>query len=547
MRADIVIPTFALQRSTHRRVDVGYRIAICAGLSAAFTALTLLWSMRFGRQVYYPKFDDIVYFDDALGRLRLLHHAGTTAFLQGLWKCPPHSPFSTALGMVSFALLGANDRSPYIGNGILVFACLAFAAYLARRTKIWQTICILLIVLSVRTLASTVTVFRPDFAIGLLLAMGPLLALERPFVFASRCRQAAIGAVFGLAMLAKPPMFPATLAIFLATLVLASIGDWINAHPPPSITVITNAWLVCLLPFVLLASPYYLRNGWHMWDYFYTNTYGRNRAIWEVRGTIGDRLRYFLVGPGGQVTIRYHIHLFIAIGLAAGAVYLKRGRSREITQYFSVLAILSLALLMCAINPDKHEFMGLIFETPCMFAAIMPLCALATYGNLHCESRRWTSAVLIGITLISIIQFRGPDFVASRTDLVVIDHHRIIDGIYRCLTDHAGSSDAGIYVIGTGDINPYLLRYRARIDGREWHAWDTALCGDMHVATMEIENANFVIAAEPGTGLMSERLRSSQLAGPVIVLLRNRGDFTTIADFVCRATGKHVYVFERVK
>src|ERR1700742_1393530 len=71
------------------------------------------WSIRFGRLAMDPVFDDVGYLIDGLQRLDILDRSGFHEFCQTFINSPPHSPWSTALAILSFALLGVHDWAPY--------------------------------------------------------------------------------------------------------------------------------------------------------------------------------------------------------------------------------------------------------------------------------------------------------------------------------------------------------------------------------------------------------------------------------------------------
>ena len=52
-----------------------------------------------------PVFDDVGYMSDGLQRLNILDRAGFHAFCQTFIDSPPHSPWSTSLALISFALM----------------------------------------------------------------------------------------------------------------------------------------------------------------------------------------------------------------------------------------------------------------------------------------------------------------------------------------------------------------------------------------------------------------------------------------------------------
>ena len=101
---------------------------------AIFTAFALQWSFHNGRLTRDPGFDDVKYLVDGLERAQVLYAHGFEGLVRGLWKNPPHSPWSTGLAFLSFLFLGVHDWAPYLANGILVVLFLGLSLAAARAT-----------------------------------------------------------------------------------------------------------------------------------------------------------------------------------------------------------------------------------------------------------------------------------------------------------------------------------------------------------------------------------------------------------------------------
>src|SRR5579864_148824 len=78
-------------------------------ISAAFTALIIQYSFAHGKLLCPPFYDDVSYFEDALHRLAIYYRDGWGALLTDYRHFPPHSPFSSFVALVSFAVFGTHD------------------------------------------------------------------------------------------------------------------------------------------------------------------------------------------------------------------------------------------------------------------------------------------------------------------------------------------------------------------------------------------------------------------------------------------------------
>jgi len=195
------------------------------GIAVVFTSAIVQYSLRDGRLVIPPSFDDVGYMADGATRLCNFYQMGALPAFQNYVQDPPHSPYSTLLATAAFAVFGIRDWAPYAANGLLILAYLAFADHLLRGLPIWQKLLATVVLLSVPISAMAVHEFRPDHASALLIVLGGILILERPFITASWRRLLTIGAIFGLALLTKTPTFPATLAMMFGTLFLGVAAD----------------------------------------------------------------------------------------------------------------------------------------------------------------------------------------------------------------------------------------------------------------------------------------------------------------------------------
>ena len=259
-------------------------------VSAVYTANVLHWSLRFGRLAMDPVFDDVGYLLDGLQRLNVLDTAGFHALCNSFVQSPPHSPWSTLLAFLAFALIGVHDWAPYILNGFLVFFLLLLAWDLVGLKNDWARAAILSVVLLLQLPFQAVLEFRPDFAVALFTATFALLLIKMACYGDDGSTQLrnhfCVGLLADLAYLAKPTFFPHTTVILFAAIALAEISRWqvgrcglnLNSenaarteHRPPGIlgfepnpTTLKPRWLLHLWRVVTSASsvePFRHRSG----------------------------------------------------------------------------------------------------------------------------------------------------------------------------------------------------------------------------------------------------------------------------------------------
>ena len=196
-------------------------------ISSIYTALVVQWSLREGRLAMDPVEDDVLYLIEGVQRLRTLDTAGFGALGHSLLQIPPHSPWSTALAVTGYALMGIHDWAPYVLNGSIVFLFLLFVSTLVSQPTAMTRVAIVSFVLMLPLTLHAVHDFRPDVAVGLFTAAFSLLLVRmacydhqdgtefRDHLF--------VGVVAGFAFLIKPSFFPHTAVMLLAAMILAEV------------------------------------------------------------------------------------------------------------------------------------------------------------------------------------------------------------------------------------------------------------------------------------------------------------------------------------
>src|ERR1700733_15307454 len=212
-----VRPFFALPNARWTTVFI-----VVAGL---YAANVIQWSIWFGRLAMDPVFDDVGYLIDGLQRLNILDRFGFHEFCQTFINSPPHSPWSTSLAILSFALMGVHDWAPYALNGLLVFLFLCVAWDLVGQGDALTGAAIISIFLLLQLPFQAVFEFRPDFAVALFTAAFSLLILKMGCyeTGAELRNHFLVGLLAGLAYLTKPSFFPHTAIMLISATLIAEI------------------------------------------------------------------------------------------------------------------------------------------------------------------------------------------------------------------------------------------------------------------------------------------------------------------------------------
>src|SRR5437763_5515397 len=96
------------------RHHAGVRWAVCVAFATVLTLLILQYSFNHGRLILYPTYDDCGYMVDGLMRVQMFYDYGWLGVGVQYLAYPPHSPYSTFMASLGFALFGSHDWAPYV-------------------------------------------------------------------------------------------------------------------------------------------------------------------------------------------------------------------------------------------------------------------------------------------------------------------------------------------------------------------------------------------------------------------------------------------------
>jgi 4-amino-4-deoxy-L-arabinose transferase-like glycosyltransferase len=462
---------------------------------------------------------------------------------------------------MAFVVFGPHDWALYAANGLLAFAFFLSANALLRKIGIQQRVLCFIFLGTVPFMGMAVHEFRPDFAVSLLTAMGVLLLLSRPLVSSSAHHKLAVGTIFGLAMLVKPPVFPATVVFFFASLVLVSVRDRLVMRRAIGFGRLAIGWMICLIPFVLIPLPHYLVAYRQIWSYIYEAQFGSHRGSWDLRGTAAHQLAYFLTGTGGTQMLGRHLYLLTLALAASTGVVLARQRRKDVVSISTFGLILLLAYLIAALNPHKQIYFGLTFDILLAFGTLIQVGRLMRSERFRRDGFPKVSVAFAGVAVLGICFFRWPphsdrasDWVQNRTE--------IVNGIYRDVvgprTDAIASSGMPaliaqgqarpkprVLLTGIGFVNPWIFRYMALKDSIPAEFSAAGDVADVNAITPAFDGADFIVTSESNSLVFAENLLSSRVQDELLIAVRSRPDFEEIDQFTFQKTGRRVYVFRR--
>lgn len=527
-------------------------------MAAIFTLMVIQYSMRDGRLVLPPAYDDVGYMADGAIRLVAFYKDGLLPVFQQYLKSPPHSPYSTLLAVIGFMVFGIRDWAPYAANGLLILLYLAFADHLMRGVKPWQKFLALVVVLTVPLTVMAVHEFRPDHACALLTVIGGMLILERPLLTASTGRLCLIGVVFGLAMLTKTSTFPATIAIMIGTLILGTIADLLiggGRHRSFRTTgfaisrQIGRVLMLCVGLAILVPLPHFIVAGHRIYSYIYNNEFGYRAHIWKTAGPWWYQM-YYYVDPsgansgGGQMLGRHVYLIYLLLGLSA-ITMLARPSRKIIVRAAAMLLFVAGTYVAVTLNPVKTVFFGLTFQTAFLFLAIAALRQMLLLQRFRTPRLPWATAVLILAVVIGLGEFRWPRRVGRYTGAQSVARRNIATGIYRTLLRADPAGNAKVDIDGIGDINPDLFKYYNARDQYSFEFYSPPDTDKLQQHLNALDNSRFLILSQSKTRITANFYPGYKVLDAMNVTIRKRPRWRQIGYFVFPPSKRGFYVFER--
>ena len=393
---------FEYATNVFSRVNLGIkaRFILASLIALLFTASVLQWSFHSGRLAYDMTYDDVSYFQDAYLRVKVLYEQGLGTMITGLFHTPPHSPYSTLLAFIGFALFGPRDWVPYFMNSITIFLFLGFLAYILRNIHFIISAMIIMMFLFVPLSFFAVHEFRPDYVVALFSCAFSFLAFEHLLYQRNHgaLRLRCAGVAFGLALLSKPSFFAHTLALAFAISVLimlhhllANYPQWKQETRKRILSILGDFYL----PAIVLAVPYYALNWRHVLDYFLINTRGQFSEIWNFKESYWEVFKSFTVVDPGSRMISSYLFFFSGIVIFSMLFLFHKRKWHDAWLLTGLMAVAIGSLGIVVYGRHNNPYFGLTYQ--------MMLCLATCY----CLSSLRRDKLCFALILSTFILFTG--------------------------------------------------------------------------------------------------------------------------------------------
>jgi hypothetical protein len=512
--------------------------------SAVYTAHVVQWSARWGRLAMDPVYDDVGYLTDGLERLDVFQRSGIRGLCDSLVQVPPHSPYSTLVATLAFDLFGVHEWAPYVLNAGPLFIFLLLAAALVKTPNTGSKIFILLTLLMLQLPFQCILQFRPDFplavftaaCIGLLLKEGcresPPNRKTYPYFL--------IGLLAGVAILVKPPFFPATLAMVLGAFGLAEIDRFILSRQERSLVGPLQRGLLLLAGILVLAGPFFLFTWKGVVGYIAVNTgAGAEAGMWKESGgfwvALTNRLKgypiYLTFGP-----LATPLAIWTGIGLAVQAL-LRRWRSLIFTISLLLLAAASLVILALIGMTDPNFSFG--------WEVLFALAAAVSIGELAAIPYGRLLIILYFASIFFIYYKAGPPKQIWFLDPDTTKGQSLNQAVLDTIAQQASSDGTPKHVFLTfiGSINAGSQGWLAQTEHRAIQVDDFHRAPNPEDLLNRAEQADFVEVADPSSTSLASWVPTNRLQPLFLERMRQNQDFEEVRSF----TGKNatVYLFRK--
>jgi hypothetical protein len=338
-------------------------------LAAAFVALQIAASLNGGTLSVPPTFDDIVYYNDAASRVRILWDSGIVAVLTNYIASPPHAPGSTFLAAVGFLMFGFKPWAADIANTLPLFLFTLIIIRLFSGLPLGIMVPATIASLLIPIFGLAIVEFRPDMWAAGFTALGALLiTLHDPRV----TRVAVLsGLAFAAALLMKPTLSPLVIILYGAAIALRFAP---HLRDRKELLIALRSCLIIGGIALILAGPHYILALQNLVEY-YRSIFGSGAAMWSPSLSRSEQLLYYLTGPGGRPSLGRWVYLGALTLVAPVALFALNRRTLAWRATF-VAVLATIAYTVVSVPGNKSAYLGVVFPAFAVAAIILTIAAI---------------------------------------------------------------------------------------------------------------------------------------------------------------------------
>jgi hypothetical protein len=435
----------------------------------------------YGRLALPPPYDDVSYFVDAAGRVRIFLDQGFSGFVQSLITNPPHAPYSTIAAAVAFLFGGPSLAGPYLMNGVMA-AALSALLFRLFRVGALTTCCICIVLVTTAWFDNLVTIFHPDLLSGFGAAIMAAVLIWQNEIIQHRTHALLVGTAGGFILLTKPT------AIVMLTILwpLAFlVGAALAYREEKSLRRVGMRLFFIVLPILVIAGPYFAHELASIIEY-------------DIRGFVHERKTWMGLVPA-ELRSMYYLNaarasfgcwLFVAAGGGLGIIVADFfiGDDRTALR-FAGLIFLSLVAYLIPASVDVKDYVygGVIYGciAVCLILVIHFLAdrlrafwPLHRLGRFQLAESSMRNTRVVALILIGLFAVTGLADKQDRYPRQIVSALRAeFDGVYRLLKEvlvaqqgvvSNGSPTLLAYFPCPAPVAPHAYRFHALLDGLDF-------------------------------------------------------------------------------
>ena len=500
---------------------------VAAAIFAA--AIHLELSTLYGRLAHDLHYDDVVYALDAALRLDLLRASGIGATISSFATIPPHSPWMTLQAMAAFVAAGERDAALYASNAsVLAAGSLAIALVVLRGRPVAVVALGIAALLSSPLAYAIVGDFRPDLLLGLLTALLAWTLLSPP----APGRRVCAGVLLGACLLVKPTFFAHTIAIALVSAAAGLMASRLRTTPP-----FGSAWpakdlLVAAAIGAAIALPYFAFAGPSIASYFWANTFGQNRDVWNYAANVplGEVVESSM--PFAFKLARFDAAATLVAAVAFPILLARRGKREDAMRLALPVAIAAASVAIIVLGRQRSSFFFATFHWLLLFATLAGYAALDDLATGATRRRmRWGFAVTLAVLVTANGMLTFPAF----PDYSLKDRSWNVRSVALIRADRLAhpvadpSQGVSVLVASAGAVNRASLRWVARRSAMPVAAPDLQLVSDPLAAQAIARTSEYVIAPKPQLVVDDAALPIRAVQGPLLAMLRKDPAFELLS------------------
>ena len=500
-----------------------------------FGLVVLIDSLYEGQLGFPTTYDNNMYMIKSYWDLEKLRGGGALALLQDWWQHPPHAPTAELSGLFGYLLIGTKDWAPSVLQISEVIGFIFLIDRLARRSSLPVRAAIVLMTLCAAPVSFLVVDLRVDSIWGLLAAGTIALLLSREGIAGELRTLALAGVLSGLALFVKPSIFPITIIMTGAGLVLQQFLYTFGIRAARRVP----GTLAFFGPTIVIALPYFAIAWSDILGYIYEVVFSSHAQGWLLQptGTRIQELLFYLTGPGGILMIGPWLWIFICVVPASILFMWLRADWIELAAICSLLLVTIVSYAVIAIPRTKSVYFGTGLAFLVIFGTVVAISYIfehrrPTLRNKAAETIGASMLVLFGLATFHFPSLYLPLYPGlDRHSSARLWRETLSNMITAAKAEGVRNNDL-VFITG---IYRYVIPETISLMAWENHMSQTRFMSFIRSDRLKdylklMDYSSAVIALDPSTDAVDD-LVPSDMKSSLRTLLANRFDFSPSVEF----------------